>query len=101
MRLERRDDPAFHRGVDRGNGRSHVERVLARPLPSTFLLCFIQNHIEQGLAGFLVFFRKNVCRDLDEVAFEFSLIPFVENAVQFGIVDSQATVQQVSMAPPS
>ena len=93
--LERRQDPAFNRGVDRGDGRADVEGMLARPLARALLLGFVEDQIDQGPPGLGVRPREDLGGDLDEVRAQVPVVPLLEDLAQFLGVQPQAARQQI------
>ncbi len=65
--FQRRQQPRFDGGVHRRNRRAHVERVLAHPLAGALLLRFVEDEIDERLAGFVIDALEHLRRDLDEI----------------------------------
>ncbi len=94
LRFQAGEDAAFHRSVDGRDGRADIKGVLRSPLAGAFLLRLVQDQIHQG-SSLIIHFLENIRRDLDQIGFEFALVPFGKYLVQFQHRQTQATVQDI------
>ncbi len=95
LRFERGDDPAPDRGVDRRDGRPHVEGGLAGPLPGAFLLRLVEDDVHQRPARVRVHPGQHLGGDLDEVRLQLALVPLGEDPRQFRGGQAESARQQV------
>ena len=63
------------------------------PDAGAFLTGFIENHVDQRLAGLGIDLSKDLRCDLDEVALELALVPFCKNFSQLRRVHLQGVLQ--------
>ena len=55
---------------------------MQRPKTGSFLSGFIEDYVDERLAGFRIFFAENLRSDFDEVTLERASIPLRENIIQ-------------------
>jgi len=83
--LQRRQHACEHGFGNERQRRAEVERVLAGPLAGALLRRTVENHVDEILAGFLVFLAENFRCDFNQVTVELALIPLGVDLAQFFI----------------
>ena len=91
--FQRRDITCKHRLGNKRQWFTEIQRTLAGPFTRTFVCCFIQNHINQVVTVF-IFFGEDIFGDVDQVAAQFTVIPFGKGLRQFFVGEVQATFKQ-------
>ncbi|MNU73105.1 hypothetical protein D3C71_625820 [compost metagenome] len=77
--LLRRQHARLDGGVDGADDHRVLGRVQQRPLARAFLAGLVQDEVDHRLAGFRVFLFERLGGDLDQVALQLALVPFVED----------------------
>ncbi|MNN35032.1 hypothetical protein D3C81_1488690 [compost metagenome] len=93
----------FHCGQETGeygfcnHGQRHtkIQGTLACPFPCSLLTSGIKNHIYHWLASLFIILGEDIGCNLDQIAVEFTFVPFCENFMKFLRVKVQRIFQQM------
>ena len=91
--FKRRDVAGEHRLCNQRQRLAEIQSALAGPFASPFVSGFIENDINQIITLFISF-GEDVFGNVDEVAAQFTIVPFSKGLCQFFIAQIQATFQQ-------
>lgn len=96
--LHRGKDASFHGGVDGGDHHSVFHSVHDGPFARAFLAGGIEDDIDESLASLGVVLFENFRGDLNEVAFEVTVVPIGEDLTKFGSSEASGFEDVIGLA---
>ena len=67
--------------LDQRRGDPKIQGMLAHPLARALLTSRIKNQVNKVRPGFFVLHGKDVTRDFNQIAFQFTFVPITEDLI--------------------